>query len=80
MSVFPGWELPSTPNDEPNDEITLFARIEGLIGEEAALLAIPARERTKEEDARLRRISDELDRIWESVRRRAESGHAGGTG
>jgi hypothetical protein len=80
MSVFPGWELPGTPNDGPDDEITLFARIEGLIGEEAALLAIPARERTNEEDGRLRRISDELDRIWESLRRRAESRHAGGTG
>lgn len=80
MSVFPGWELSGTPNDKPDNEISLFARIEGLIGEEGALLAIPTRERTEEEDARLRRISDELDRIWESVRRRAESRHAGGTG
>ena len=80
MSVFPGWELPVTPDDEPDDEMALFARIEGLIGEEAALLAIPARERTKEEDGRLRRISDELDRIWASLRRRSESRHADGTG
>ena len=80
MSVFPGSELPRTPNEAPHDEIALFARIEGLIGEEAALLAIHDRERTEEEDGRLRRISDELDRIWESLRRRTESRHAGGTG
>jgi len=80
MSVFPGWELPGTPNDEPDDEIALFARIEGLIGEEAALLAIPARERTEEEAGRLRHITDELDRIWDRLRRRAEARHARGTG
>ena len=72
--------MPVTAGDKPDDEMALFARIEGLIGEEAALLAIPAGERTKAEDGRLLRISDELDRIWESLRRRSESRHADGTG
>jgi hypothetical protein len=50
----------------------LFARIEGLVGEEDALLRIPARERTAEQHERLRSIGAELDRAWEKLRRRAE--------
>ena len=73
MSVFPGWweqhraeymnaELP---------EHGLFARIEGLVGEEDALLKIPAHERTGEQHERLRSIGAELDRVWEKLRHRA---------
>jgi hypothetical protein len=51
---------------------SLFARIEGLLGEEDALLLIPARERTEDQHDRLRAIGDELDRIWERLRERAE--------
>jgi hypothetical protein len=74
MSAFPGWELPRTP-DEINPsaaEKELFARIEGLIGQEIALLDIPARERTDAEHARLHEIGVELDRIFERLRQRAE--------
>jgi hypothetical protein len=73
MSVFPGWweqhraeymtaELPETG---------LFAHIEGLVGEEHALLQIPAAERTDEHHERLRSIGAELDRVFEKLRERA---------
>lgn len=52
-------------------ELELFARIEGLVGEEAALLAIPRQERKREQRDRLREISAELDRIWEKLQERA---------
>jgi hypothetical protein len=52
-------------------ELELFARIEGLVGEEAALLAIPRQERKREQRDRLREISAELDRIWEKLQARA---------
>jgi hypothetical protein len=43
-----------------------------LCGEEAALLAIPADERSKRQRDRLRAITDDLDRAWEKLRERAE--------
>ena len=52
-------------------ELGLFARIEGLVGEEAALLAIPSHERRHEQRDRLREIAAELDRIWEKLEQRA---------
>jgi hypothetical protein len=58
--------VPESPGAE------LFARIEGLLGEERALLAIPAAERRPHEHERLREIGHELDRIWEKLRERAE--------
>jgi hypothetical protein len=53
-------------------ELELFARIEGLIGEEAALLAVARESRDREQHDRLRAVSAELDRIWERLRERAE--------
>jgi hypothetical protein len=53
-------------------ELKLFARIERLGGEEAALLAVPRESRTEEQYERLRAISAELDRVWERLRERAE--------
>jgi hypothetical protein len=53
-------------------ELALFARIEGLVGEEAAILAVPLHERRREQRERLHAISAELDRIWETLRERAE--------
>jgi hypothetical protein len=53
-------------------EASLFARIEGLIGEEDAILRIPAHERRQEQHDRLREVADELDRIFEKLRDRAE--------
>jgi Protein of unknown function (DUF2630) len=75
MTAFPGWEHPRTAEDinPPLPEKELYARIEGLIGQEIALLDIPARERTDAEHARLHEIGVELDRIFERLRERAEN-------
>ena len=64
-------------------EASLFARIEHLIGEEHALLLIPAAERNRREHERLREIEGQLDRIWETLRersRRMAQDDAGTTG
>jgi transposase len=73
MSAFPGGELPRTLDEiaPPPEERELFARIEGLIGEEIALLEIPARERTAAHDARLEQLTRDLDRLWDRLRERA---------
>jgi hypothetical protein len=62
------------PRDETgvSDDLELFARIEGLAHEERALLAIPAEQRHAEHHDRLRAVTEELDRIWEHLRARAE--------
>jgi hypothetical protein len=67
------FETPRGPGEisPERPDASLFARIEGLVGEEDALLIIPARERTGEQRDRLRVIGDELDRIWEKLRDRA---------
>jgi hypothetical protein len=52
--------------------LRLFARIERLCGEEEALLAIPARDRSRQEHDRLRAIAEELDHAWERLRERAQ--------
>jgi hypothetical protein len=72
MTAVPGAEGPlqrTGPDVDP--EIGLFARVEGLAGEEAALLRVPAHERTAHQHDRLRVIGDELDRIFEHLRERA---------
>jgi hypothetical protein len=61
---------PAEITDE-QPELRLLARIEGLVGEEIALLKIPAQERSQEQHDRLRSIGDELDRVWEALRERA---------
>ena len=53
-------------------DVELFARIERLCGEEAALRAIPADERNQHQRDRLRAIAGELDRAWHLLRERAE--------
>jgi hypothetical protein len=65
--------LPRDMEDRPprHPDLGLFARIEALIGEEDALLLIPALERKQHERDRLREIGDELDRIWKRLRERA---------
>ena len=79
MTAFPGPEPPlatalSTP--DPND-VTYLSRIEDLVGEEAALLAIPADQRDQTQRDRLRTIATDLDRIFETLRRRAQRLSAG---
>jgi hypothetical protein len=73
MNVFPGWwdqHRAEYMNAESPEE-GLFARIEGLVGEELALLRIPALERTEEQHSRLKSIGAELDRVFEKLRERA---------
>jgi hypothetical protein len=72
MTAFPGRELPRTKEDLAPDppELGLFARVEALCGEEDALLKIPAKERGREHESRLREIGAELDRAWERLRER----------
>jgi hypothetical protein len=75
MTVFPGWEPPAGPHDvepKPPEQIGLFARIEDLVGEEAALLRVPEGERDDRQRDRLTSIGDELDRIFDALRGRAE--------
>jgi hypothetical protein len=78
MTSFPGYDrqrarLDIAPDVAPESpDLKLSARIEGLCGEEEALLKIPAARRNGQQTARLRAISAELDRLWESLRRRAE--------
>jgi hypothetical protein len=69
----PAPRLPRKPDDllDRNPDVSLFARVEGLIGEEAALLLIPALERKPHERDRLREIGDELDRIFERLLERS---------
>ena len=69
-------ELPGDKADVPAD-LGLFARVEGLVGEEKALLEIPARERSRRQQDRLREVGAELDRIWEALRARAARLEAG---
>jgi hypothetical protein len=71
LTVPPLYEPPREP-DPPGGDLDVFARVEGLIGEEDALLMIPAKERTQEQHDRLRAIREELDRVLDALRRRAE--------
>jgi hypothetical protein len=65
----PSLRLPTHEKDW--GDLGVFAHIEGLTGEEAALLAIPAEHRNPEQHERLRAITHELDRIFEHLRERA---------
>jgi hypothetical protein len=75
MTVYPpDWEDQHGAEDPaaPPPEAGLFARIEGLVGQEAALLSIPAEERSDHQRSRLRSIGEELDRAFDKLRERAE--------
>lgn len=74
MSV-PPIEVPTTTTQDPAalpDELRTFARIEGLVGQERALLAIPRDKRTDAEHARLEAITAELDRVADKLRERTD--------
>jgi hypothetical protein len=53
-------------------DLEVYAHLEGLVGEENELLENAAESRKEEHRERLRAIGDELDRAWETLRRRAE--------
>jgi hypothetical protein len=73
MTVFPPRE-PRPPEEytDLHPDVGLFSRVEGLIGEEHALLAIPAQERSEAQHRRLRDIGAELDRVFDRLRERHE--------
>jgi hypothetical protein len=58
--------------DTPDSEHLTFARIERLIGEEKALLEIPAHLRSDDQHGRLHAIGRELDQLWRMLRERAD--------
>jgi hypothetical protein len=49
-----------------------YTHIEGLVGEEDELLEAAEEDRKREHRERLHAITQELDRAWETLRRRAE--------
>jgi hypothetical protein len=49
-----------------------YAHVEGLVGEENRLLEEAEQGRREEHRERLKAIGEELDRAWESLRRRAD--------
>jgi hypothetical protein len=53
-------------------DLEAYAHIEGLVGEEDELLEQAEESRKEEHRERLHAISQELDRVWETLRRRAE--------
>lgn len=53
-------------------DLEAYAHIEGLVGEEDELLEQAEKDRKEEHRERLRAITEELDRAWETLRRRAE--------
>jgi hypothetical protein len=52
--------------------LAAYAHIEGLVGEENELLEQAEETRKEEHRERLHAITEELDRAWEALRRRAE--------
>jgi hypothetical protein len=53
-------------------DLETYAHIEGLVGEEDELLEEAEKGRKQEHRERLHAITEELDRAWETLRRRAE--------
>ena len=53
-------------------DLDVYAHIEGLVGEETELLEQAEEVRKEEHHERLHAITQELDRAWETLRRRAE--------
>ena len=53
-------------------DLEAYAHIEGLVGEENELLESAEEDRKEEHRQRLHAITEELDRAWETLRRRAE--------
>ena len=53
-------------------DLEAYAHVEGLVGEENELLEEAEEARKEEHRERLHAITQELDRAWETLRRRAE--------
>ena len=67
-SITPG----ASPLDAPHGRLAAYEHIEGLCGEEEALLQIPADERASQHHQRLKELEQELDRAFERLRNRAD--------
>jgi len=74
VSLYPHEPLPASDPAPDDADAHVFARVEGLIGEEDALLRLPLHERTAAQRDRLRWLGDELDRLWELLSARAQPG------
>ena len=61
-------------------DLETYAQIEGLVGEENELLEEAEEGRKEEHRERLHAIREELDRAWETLRRRAERRGTPGSG
>jgi hypothetical protein len=74
MNAFEGLEPQRGPGDyvPESRDLELFAHVEGLMGEEQALLAIPHEDRSPHHHERLKAIGEELDRAFDRLRERAE--------
>jgi hypothetical protein len=58
---------------EPRDSyLEAYSHIEGLCGEETALLEVPEHERTHEQHTRLHALEQELDRVFHHLHARHE--------
>jgi hypothetical protein len=53
-------------------DLEVYTHVEGLVGEENELLEEAEESRKEEHRERLRAIGQDLDRAWETLRRRAE--------
>ena len=74
MNAFEGLEPERGPKDfvPGSPDLEVFERVEGLVGEETALLAVPHEDRSQHHHERLKAIGEELDRAFEKLRERAE--------
>jgi hypothetical protein len=74
MTAFEDLEPERGPKDfvPGSPDLELFAHVEGLAGEEAALLAVPHEDRSQHQHDRLKAIGEELDRVFEHLRERAQ--------
>jgi hypothetical protein len=75
-SAFYGGDSPGPREDLEAERtpagIREYAEIEGLVGEEYALLEVPAHERSEAQHHRLRQIEEHLDQVWHKLEERAE--------
>ena len=67
MGLTPPFE---SPPDRPG-ALGVYERVEGLVGEEQALLRVPAHEREHHHHRRLQELEAELDRLGQLLERRA---------
>jgi hypothetical protein len=73
MTGFVGWDDAEAREEIADErvpgqpELGAYEHLEGLVGEEEALLKIPAEERSEHQHHRLRELGEELDRVFEKL-------------